>query len=386
MRKYVTFGGPLNLLDPRPLFRRRALQLLLAAALGLSLPGRATAAGDVLISEFRFRGPNGPGDEFIELYNNTGSSLLINSVDGSAGWALVAFDGVTRFVVPNNTVLPPRAHYLATNLGYSLDGYGGSATGDISYFTDIPDGAGIALFRTADPANFNLTTRVDAVGYSAAPALYREGNGLPGQDLFNLEYSFYRNLASGPPQDSDDNLADFLGVDTNGSVLSTGQRLGAPGPENLSSPVQRNGELTLALLDPGACQACAPNRERDSSPQGTFGTLIIRRTLINTTGRFINRVRFRVVNITTFPAPSGVADLRAVTSSDSLVTLTNGTTVTVKGTILEEPPFQDFGGGWNSSLTFSPQGLAPGASVNLQFVLGVEQTGSFRFFVNIEAD
>jgi hypothetical protein len=29
--------------------------------------------------------------------------------------------------------------------------------------------------------------------------------------------------------------------------------------------------------------------------------------------------------------------------------------------------------------------LAPGASINLQFQLGVQQTGSFKFFFNIEA-
>jgi hypothetical protein len=29
--------------------------------------------------------------------------------------------------------------------------------------------------------------------------------------------------------------------------------------------------------------------------------------------------------------------------------------------------------------------LAPGASINLQFLLGVQSTGSFKFFFNIEA-
>jgi hypothetical protein len=29
--------------------------------------------------------------------------------------------------------------------------------------------------------------------------------------------------------------------------------------------------------------------------------------------------------------------------------------------------------------------LAPGASLNLQLLLGVQQTGSFKFFFNIEA-
>jgi hypothetical protein len=32
-----------------------------------------------------------------------------------------------------------------------------------------------------------------------------------------------------------------------------------------------------------------------------------------------------------------------------------------------------------------PTPVAPGASVNLQFLLGVEKTGSFKFFFNIEA-
>src|SRR6185369_16317790 len=31
------------------------------------------------------------------------------------------------------------------------------------------------------------------------------------------------------------------------------------------------------------------------------------------------------------------------------------------------------------------QPLAPGASTNVQFMLGVQQTGSFRFFFNVEA-
>jgi hypothetical protein len=78
--------------------------------------------------------------------------------------------------------------------------------------------------------------------------------------------------------------------------------------------------------------------------------------------------------------------MRPVSSADTAVTLTDGTIVNVRGTILEEPPFQDFGGGWNSTLTFSPQGLAPGASIPLQFVLAVEGDGFFRFFVNVETD
>src|SRR5687767_15557835 len=77
--------------------------------------------GQVLISEFRLRGPNGVNDEFVEIYNNTVSNLTVATLDGSAGWALVASDGLRRFVIPNGTIIPARGHYLGVNsVGYSL--------------------------------------------------------------------------------------------------------------------------------------------------------------------------------------------------------------------------------------------------------------------------
>jgi endonuclease G, mitochondrial len=61
----------------------------------------------------------------------------------------------------------------------------------------------------------------------------------------------------------------------------------------------------------------------------------------------------------------------------------------VQGTTLEQPPTQAAGGGNNSTLavgTITLAGpLANGASVDLQFLVGVQQTGYFRFFVNVEA-
>jgi hypothetical protein len=63
--------------------------------------------------------------------------------------------------------------------------------------------------------------------------------------------------------------------------------------------------------------------------------------------------------------------------------------VTVEGTTLEQPPSQPNGGAFNSTysggtITLGTP-LAPGASVNLRFLLGIQQTGSFRFFMNLEA-
>jgi len=56
---------------------------------------------------------------------------------------------------------------------------------------------------------------------------------------------------------------------------------------------------------------------------------------------------------------------------------------------LETPPAQPIGGGLNASVSdnaislASP--LAPGASVNVHFLLGVEQGGTFRIFLNVES-
>jgi hypothetical protein len=56
---------------------------------------------------------------------------------------------------------------------------------------------------------------------------------------------------------------------------------------------------------------------------------------------------------------------------------------------LEEPPGQTLAGGINATVSAgtislaSP--LAPNAVVNVHFLLGVEQGGTFRFFINVEA-
>jgi hypothetical protein len=48
---------------------------------------------------------------------------------------------------------------------------------------------------------------------------------------------------------------------------------------------------------------------------------------------------------------------------------------------------QPNGGGWNSGLSVVIPGgtLANGASIDVQFLLGIQQTGTFRFYINIEA-
>src|SRR5205823_3492254 len=116
----------------------------------------------------------------------------------------------------------------------------------------IPDNAGIALFNTSIAANFTLANRLDAVGSTAeANTLYKEGTGYPALGILNTDYAFYRDTCgkggaialfgpcpiAGMPKDTNNTAADFIYVDTVGTSAGAGQRLGAPGPENLSSPV-----------------------------------------------------------------------------------------------------------------------------------------------------
>jgi hypothetical protein len=367
---------------------------------------------NLIISEFRLRGVNGALDEFIEIYNVSSSNLTVSTTDGSAGFALVASDGGVRCTIPNATIIPGRGHYLCANntttTGYSLGSYpagsGSTATPNATFTTDIPDNAGLAIFNTATAANFTLANRLDAVGSTTeANTLYKEGTGYPTLSTSNnSEYSLFRkvNVSTGLPTDTNNNETDFTSADTNGTNLCnstvnfTCQRLGAPGPENLSSPNIKTGtQIQSAQLDPTVAQSSPPNRVRDyndganSSPT-TNGTLLIRRTFTNNTGAAITRLRFRVIDITTFPSPQGTADLRAINSTTGVVS-TMGGPVTVQGTTLEEPPAQPNGGGFNSSLsantiqTATP--LANGASIAVTFRLGVEQPGAFRFFINVEA-
>jgi hypothetical protein len=382
-----------------------------------------TVSAQLIISEFRVRGPNGANDEFIELYNNSGADHTV--AGGGTGYAVAASNGIARCVVPNGTVIPNRGHYLCVNsVGYSLASYpagnGLTAIGDKTYTTDIPDNAGIAIFNTSVAGNFILANRLDAVGStSEANTVYKEGTGYPALTPFSIDYSFYRDDCGkggsvptfGPctittPKDTNNNAVDFIFVDTNGTSAGSGQRLGAPGPENLSSPIQRN--VSFGLVSPNSpsqanLTTCVsanspPNRVRDftSDPanNSTFGTLDIRRTITNGTGAAVTRIRFRVTDITTFPAPSGIADLRPRTSTAVVVTVDrppcgSGTSnVTVQGTTLEQPPSQPNGGGFNSTLSAGTVTLATplanGASIDLRFLVGIQQTGSFKFYMNIE--
>lgn len=390
---------------------------LRTAVIALFLLAPLQAAAQLVISEFRVRGPTGANDEYIVLTNNAGVPHTVAAISGT-GYGVAASDGITRCSIPNGVIIPAHGSYLCVNSGaYSLGSYpagnGTTATGDATYATDIPDNAGIAIFNNnTGGGSYVLANRMDAVGStSEANSLYKEGTGYPALVPFSIDYAFVRDTCGkggsittfgacptpGTYKDTGNNAADFYFVDTNGTSAGAGQRLGAPGPRNLSSPLF-GGSITDALLDTCVAPSSPPNVVRDftSDPpnNSTFGTLDIRHTFTNNTGGSLTRLRFRIIDLTTFPAPSGIADLRPRTSTSVVVTVDrppcgSGTSnVTVQGTTLEQPPSQPNGGGFNSSLGAGTvtlgTPLANGASIDLRFLLGIQQTGRYKFGIMIE--
>jgi len=392
--------------------------------------------GTILITELRTSGPAGAGDDFVEIYNNSDSPHTVDDGSGindaAHGYGLYKMGAdcganpVLIGVIPNGTVIPARGHYLFVGSAYSLANYGGTnaAAGDQTLIQDIENDRNVALFKTTSLVNLTTLTRLDAVGFgtntgSGVCDLFREGTTLAPASGSVLEYSYFRDECgkkgnpgtfgpcptNGFVMDSNVNSDDLIFADTTGANTTAGQRLGAPGPQNLGSP-RLNLSIAALLLDATKGSAADPNRVRDLTPQGplaTQGTLSVRRRFVNTTGAPVTRLRFRIVDFSAFPVSGAIADLRALSSSnitvsgikDSGTCAATGTpstqpcTVTVFGTAIETPPTQALGGALNSSYnagTISlPTPLNPGQSINLQFLLGVQKTGSFKFFFNIEA-
>jgi hypothetical protein len=83
-----------------------------------TLNAAPVANAPVLISEFRFNGPGGTGDEFIELYNNTDAAVNVQ------GWTISAPAGTGGggVVIGGSGIIPARGHYLVATSGYSASG------------------------------------------------------------------------------------------------------------------------------------------------------------------------------------------------------------------------------------------------------------------------
>ena len=218
----------------------------------------------IVISEFRFDGPNGTSDEFVEIVNNNNVPKTIvssdaNNLKGFSVWGLVAGNAQKICTIPFNTLLAPGQHFLCAKLpGYELSNYA-APDDNIANYTPIglqADG-GVALFSSEDvtvnnngtfQSNTGPVFREDAVGFRKKNSdtnqnvflpLFREGSGLfpigpqdpasrAGQTNNELrEYSFVRKHISDPAtnaysgatyQDFNDSLNDFQLVANIGDI------------------------------------------------------------------------------------------------------------------------------------------------------------------------
>lgn len=158
------------------------------------------AAGQLLISEFRTRGPSGASDEFVEIYNPTTSTVTIGGlkIRASNGTGTIS----DRVTITAGTTLGSGCHYLVANS--ASGGYSGSVAANQTYGTGITDDGGIAITRS------NGTTVIDAVGMSNGSS-FKEGTPLAALSA-NVDQSYERKPggAFGNGTDTNNNAADFI--------------------------------------------------------------------------------------------------------------------------------------------------------------------------------
>ena len=202
-------------------FARLAL-LTLIAVLASAVPASAQSAppGEIVISEFRTRGPAGGNDEFVELRNRSAGRVEIS------GWQLqgcAAGSGApsNRVTVSSDVFLQAGGSYLFANDG--AGGYSGTVAPDQTYGTGFTDFAnsnasGIRITNPADPPGVAR----DGVGSPTSPC--HEGAGLLTPTT-NTDSAFER---LGGTTDTNNNLADFQGPKPGDPQNSGGNTGGEP--------------------------------------------------------------------------------------------------------------------------------------------------------------
>jgi predicted extracellular nuclease len=203
---------------------RRSLPL---ALLILCLPAAPAAAesappNQIVISEFRTRGPAGGNDEFVELRNRSAAPVDISGwrLQGCAAASGAASDRVT---VADDVVLAAGGSYLFANS--ASGGYSGSVEPDDTYGTGFTD------FATGNSSGIRIVdaggTVRDGVGSPNSPC--REGTGIV-TPTSNGDNSFER---AGGTTDTNDNSSDFVGPKPGNPQSSGGNTTGEPPVEGL---------------------------------------------------------------------------------------------------------------------------------------------------------
>jgi hypothetical protein len=240
-----------RLVDPLPVFvsdedvmRSRnwltAAFLVLAAFLFPMLERLAAQTSTaIVISEFRFRGPLGANDEFIELFNAGLTPVNVG------GWQIRVSNNntppsvATRVTIAAGVVINRGCYYLVVN--NAAGGYSGAVPGDRTYTSGFADEGGVAVVRS------DLTI-ADQVGHGANGA-FGEGTRLPVLTT-NVNRGIERR-PGGPAGhvDTNDNAADFQEIfpgnpQSASSACLTPGNLGISGSAS-PSPVEQGQPVTV---------------------------------------------------------------------------------------------------------------------------------------------
>ena len=215
------------------------------------IPAHAASPGDVVISEFRTRGPNGATDDFVELYNRTALPINMSGWKVEAATGLGSIDLLPLVTFSSNFTLQSGQHFLAVGPRYS-----GLVPADATFIQSIADDGGIALI---DPNN---AVPIDQVGMSIDSAFHEPEIVDPSEILSPLstdaDQSYERKDGglSDSCVDTDNNPHDF-------SLISPSD------PQNLSSPLRLCG-APLSTLTPSATPTISPTPTITLTPTNTI--------------------------------------------------------------------------------------------------------------------
>ncbi len=262
-------------------------------------------------------------------------------------------------------------------------------------------------------------------------AFFNETVVLSSSKLLQEQFSCVRRFEVGKLKDSNDNQNDFVFVSTLGKIGKSAVSIGAPGPENLHSPPlnqvspnpkplnvsqpeaqNANAAKVIAANSSTSHSATSPvevfHRPALRDPENvginkTFGVLKLRCRLVNITDDPITRLNFRINGITNIPTSDGIdedvaqtADVRLLPAfKESKPDSISNTSSNLKSdknepklweAVLDEPPLQPLGGGFNSRVTINlPKGgLMPGAACDVEWDLGVERRGHYQVILDSE--
>ena len=326
-------------------------------------------AGQLLISEFRTRGPGGAADEFVEIYNPTTSTLIIGGLKIRASNSSGTISD--RLTITGGTTLGPGCHYLVANSGYS-----GSVLADQTYGSGITDDGGIAI------TGANGMHIIDAVGMSSGSA-FKEGTTLaPLTGTADQSYERKPGGVFGNGVDTNDNAADLSltapsnpqnsssgCLDTSSADLSIA-KADSPDPVTAGSDIT----YTLTITNSGAAVAQNVTVTDDLPPSVAFVSC-------NATGGVCGGAgNNRTVSFASL-ASGASATVTLVATANAPV----GSTITNTATITSTTPDTNSA---NNSATTTTTVQAPVPSLSINDIVAAEgNNGSttFTFTVSLSA-